>query len=238
MKVDAERRVLWACTGRFSLMANSEKFPARTGVLKYSIEDGKLLESWILDEDMASAYHIFNDLTVATNGDVYVTTTLIGRVYKISEATGKMELLLQLKEGSHNNGIDLGPNEKYLFLTVDRSIYRYDLATGEMVEIINPSGGEVLIGTDGLYFYENSLIAVKPRYNLISRIHLKEDLLTVDHVDILVQGHPEFSYPTTGVVADDTCVVVATSFVRIPRNAESTEQHPDVKIYSVPLEVH
>jgi sugar lactone lactonase YvrE len=234
MKVDARRRALWVCTGRFNLMADFASMPAKTGVLKFNIDDGTLLGKWLLDEDQASHYHIFNDLVLASNGDAYVTTTLIGRVYRISAETGRMELLLQLNQGSHNNGITLDPQEKYLFLTIDRSISRLELATGELVEIKDPTG-RALIATDGLYFYNNSLVAVKPRLKQVSQIFLDEDLTTVERAEVLAQNHPDFAYPTTGVIVGDKLVFVATSYADIPRNSESSEQHPDVKIYEVQL---
>ena len=234
MKVDAERRALWVCTGRFSLMKDFDSLPAKTGVLRFDIDDGSLTGSWILEEEQANPYFIFNDSVLAANGDAYATTTLFGRVYRIGAESGEMELFHQLPEGQHNNGIALGPDERYLFMTVHRSISRLDMATMELLELADPTG-EALLGTDGLYFYEGSLIAVKPRFKAVSRIYLDEGLAKVERVEDLAKNHPDFAYPTTGAIVGDSLILVATSYADVPRNAESAEQHGDLKILEIKL---
>ena len=234
MKVDANRRALWVCTGRFSLLANYDSLPPRTGILKFNIDTGELINKWIPDENQASPYHIFNDLVLTSSGDVYATTTLLGRVYKISADNDEMEIVLQHKEQSHNNGITIDDDEKYLFLTINRSICRMDLKSKELLELKAPKA-DMLLMTDGLYFHDNSLIAVKPRLKQVLRLFLKDDLLTVNKAEVLAQNHPDFAYPTTGVVVDDKLVFVASSYANIPRNNESPRQHDDVYIHEVSL---
>jgi sugar lactone lactonase YvrE len=231
MKVDAQRRVLWVCTGRFTLLAAYDEAPARTGVLAFDLEDGTPIGSWLIDQE--SDYHIFNDLALATDGDVYATTTLLGRIYRISANSEEMELVYQLGEGRHNNGIALDGDEKHLFLTVDRTIHRLELATGDLLELDIPEDDAV--GTDGLYVYNQSLVAVKPRFKQISQIFLNDDATASDRVVTLVQDHKDFAYPTTGVIVGDILVFVATSYADVPRNTESAEQHPDVLIYEIAL---
>ena len=234
MKVDAERRALWVCTGRFSLMEDYDSLPAKTGVVRYDIDDGSLTGSWIMEEDQANPYFIFNDIVLASNGDAYATTTLFGRVYRIRADSGKMELFHQLPEGLHNNGIDFDPTERYLFMTVDRAISRLDTQTMELVELADPTG-DALVGTDGLYFYEGSIISVKPRFKTVSRIYLDEGLAKVERVEILAQDRPNFAYPTTGAIVGDSLILVATSYADVPRNAESEDQHGELRILEFKL---
>lgn len=232
MKVDAKRRVLWVCSGRYTLLADYDAAPAKTGVLKFNIDDGTLVNEWMLEQ--ATDYHIFNDLALAANGDAYATTTMIGRVYRISAEGKDMELVLQLDPGSHNNGITLSDDEKYLFMTVDRTIHRLNLESKELVKLEIPEADA--LGTDGLYFYENSLVTQKPRFNRITQIFLNDDGTGASRVEILAEGHEWLAYPTTGVVVGDKLVFVATSYANIPRNSESDEQHGDVLIYEVELQ--
>ncbi len=231
MKVDAKRRCLWVCTGRFSLFADYDKVTAQTGVLRFDLDQGEQTGEWLLDQ--GSDYHIFNDLVVATNGDVFATTTLLGRIYRISQTSQKMQLLHQLPPGSHNNGIALGPDEKFLFLVVDRSISRLEIATRELVELRVPD--RHALGADGLYFHRDSLVIVKPRRKQVCQLFLNQDFTAVQRVECLAREHPDFNYPTTGVLVGDKLVYVATSFADSARKPGSAAQHADVRIHELGL---
>jgi hypothetical protein len=231
MKVDAKRRRLWVCSGRFTLFRDHADAPARTGVLLFDIDEGRLIKEWHLPQE--SDYHIFNDISLTADGDAYATTTLIGRIYRLSADAEEMELVHQLEEGRHNNGIDLDPSGRFIFVTVDRSISRLEPATGKLVEMRVP--GEAALGSDGLYFYENSLIVVKPRFKEVSRLFLNQDMTAVERVVILAKDHPDFAYPTTGAVVGDRLLLVSTSFADVPRNPAKKKQHGDIKIHQLML---
>lgn len=226
MKVDAGRRRLWVCSGRYTLFGGSADGPPRTGVLLFDLDTGALLQHWMLDQP--SPTHIFNDLTLAANGDAYVTTTLFGRIYRISPEMEEMEVVLETP-GSHNNGIVLEPSGRYLFFTLDRTLSRLELATGEVIQLQVPEGADV--GTDGLYVLDGSLVVMKPRLGQIARLAMNEAMDAVEGVQILAQEEPDFAYPTTGVLVGDTLVFVATSFADRPRNPEVADQHPEVRIH-------
>jgi sugar lactone lactonase YvrE len=231
MKVDPKRRFLWVCTGRFSLFRDYDSAPAKTGVLLFSIDDGSLIRKWLMPQE--SDYHIFNDLTLAPNGDAYATTTLMGKIYRISPESDDLVLVHQLQPGRHNNGLDFDSSGQFLFVAIDRSIYRLELANGSLVRIA--AGQDEDLGADGIYFHDGSLVVVKPRFNRVSQLFLNRELTSVDRVVTLAQDHPDFGYPTTGVIVGDKLVFVATSFANVPRNAGRTDQHSDVLIHVVPL---
>ena len=231
MKVDARRRRLWVCTGRFSLFENYQEAPAQTGVMLFDIETKSLIRKWLMPQE--SDYHIFNDLVLAANGDAYATTTLKGSIYRISPTAAEMVLVHQLDAGRHNNGLAFDPSERFLFVTVDRSIFRLELSNGNLVKLAVP--GDEALGSDGIYFHDNSLLAVKPRTKRICRLFLNSDMTAVDRVETLAQDHPDFAYPTTGVLVGDKLVFVATSYADVPRKPGAEEQHPDVLIHEVSL---
>jgi hypothetical protein len=127
------------------------------------------------------------------------------------------------------------PGERYLFLTLDRTISRLDLQTGELRVVSAPE--EASLGSDGLYFVDGSLVVVKPRLRQVARLFLNESLDAVVRFEVLAEGHPDFAYPTTGVVVGDALVFVATSFADSPRDPESARQHGDVLIHRLLLGV-
>lgn len=230
MKVDPVRRYLWVCVGRYAPFGGSTAEMPLTGVMLFSLDDGSLVRSWTMDQP--SPGEIFNDLAIARNGDAYVTTTLLGKVFRISPADAGMALLVD-SAGRQTNGITLGPDERYLFMTLGQGISRYDLETGEIRALTVPDGSEV--GTDGLYFVDGSLVVVKPRFGQVARLFLNASMAAVERVQILAGPDPSFAYPTTGVVVGNELVFVATSHADVPRNTESPVQHPDVLIHRLRL---
>jgi sugar lactone lactonase YvrE len=233
LKADPERRVLWACGGRFTVFAGSTDADARTGVFQFDLDSGALIASHT--ESQESPFHICNDLALAPAGYAYVTTTLIGRLYHAAPDLSEVLTLDQLDDGSNNNGITLGgPGGDRLFVTVDRAIWRYDLGTDRVVEIEVPEDAG-LVGPDGIYYVSGSLVVVQPRANGVIRLDLDDDETRVIRSTVLAEGHPDFAYPTTGVMVGDTLVFVASSYADRPRQPGVTEQHGDVFIHAVPV---
>jgi len=155
MKVDAERRLLWVCTGRFTLFGGASDGPSQTGVLLFDLDTGTLFRSWLMDQPSPS--HFFNDLALGSGGEAYVSTTLLGKIFRISLDSDEMEPLLVTPE-TQTNGITLDPTDRYLFFTLGRSIARLDLQSGDLTEI--PVPDEAGVGTDGMYFVDGSVVVV------------------------------------------------------------------------------
>jgi len=230
MKVDAGRRRLWVCTGRYTMFAGNPAIPPRTGVLLFDLDSGAVLGQWLMDQP--SPGHIFNDLAIASDGSAYATTTLFGRVYRVVPASDGLELVLETPD-RHNNGITFDLSGRRLFLTVDRLINRLDLASGELVALEDPD--EASLGTDGLYYHDGSLIVVKPRATEVDRLRLSPSETAIVGLDVLTAKDPAYAYPTTGVVVGDTLVFVGTSFADRPRTPGRRQQHGDVLIYALPI---
>ena len=235
MKVDHKRKVLWVCTGKYNLHSDYSKQIPKTGILKYNIVSGKLIGSWFINEEQKSFYHIFNDIVIADNGDAYATTTLFERIYRIPSSGGEMELVFQQEKGQHNNGITITPDNKYLFITKYQGVFRFDIENGKTIDL-KASNKQALNGIDGLYYYNRSLITIKPRFNQVTQLFLDKDLSEVKKEVVLVENHPDFKYPTTGVIVKDVLVFVATSFANVPRDRNKKDQHSDVLIYEIKLE--
>ena len=70
-----------------------------------------------------------------------------------------------------------------------------------------------LVGADGLYFYQNSLIAIQPnvKNRKITQYFLKEDHTGIERIRVLLPDDPLLAQPTTGTVAGDRFYFIATS---------------------------
>lgn len=225
IKVDAARRRLWVCTGRYVLFGGAAKEPPSTGVLLIDLDSGEVLGRWLVPQP--SPAHIFNDLAIAQDGSVYVTTTLLGRVYHIVPGSSALALTYAA-DGLQTNGITFDTRGRYLFFTLDRGIVRLDPATGATLTL--RSGEPAEAGTDGLYAVPGGLVAIQPRRRRIVRLQLDPAMEAIVGVDTLRVDDPDFAYPTTGVLVADTLAFVATSYADRPRTAGERFQHPDVII--------
>ena len=233
MKVDAKRRALWVCTGSFALLKNYEQASKTTGILRFDVDTGKVTGSWFLEETPPTQYHIFNDIVLDDEGNAYATTTSYGRIYKVDLQSGKMHLLQQLQQGDFNNGIAIDTNNKHLFTSTARGISRFDLES-QKAAIIPGTTDRKYLPIDGLYFYSNSLIAIRPRENQVLRLKLTPEMDKVTSIEVLCQSLPGWAFSTTGVIAGDKLVVVGTSYANVPRNP-GEKQHGDIRIYQLDL---
>lgn len=238
MKVDAERRILWVCTGKISALDDMEELPDQTGIFKFNIDDNTFIRKWMIDKSHES--ELFNDLALAENGDVYVTTFATGKVYKISSETDEMELFFQMDEGIWNNGIDFDDDEKYLFISGNDGIYRLSLETKEIIEIAPPKR-EFIGNADGLYFYKNTLVALqsykkrgKPSVR-IAQSFLNDDLTAVLYIVVLEQDNLNFVTPTTGTIVDGKLIYIATSYLPLLEDENNDGIHGEILILEVAL---
>ena len=121
-----------------------------------------------------------------------------------------------MPEGVWNNGIDITPDDRYLFVAGSDRVFRVDLATKELLELPSPDEETVGYG-DGLYFHDGNLLAITVHregemlVNRVIRLHLSETLDRITGIDVLDQDHPLYSNPTTGAIAGDWFYYIATA---------------------------
>jgi len=224
MRVDAKRRLLWAAHGNVGFGMPMKNLDTThigfSGINKYDLTTGKLVKTYLLKKP--DEQHFLNDLTLDTNGRVYATNTRTQAIYTIDPKKDELELFLQLPDGHFPNGIDITPDNKYLFLTMyadPKGIFgRIDIAAKKFQPIDLPAQWQA--GSDGLYFYNNSLIAILPEENstdTIAQYILDTSMLKVVDAKMLVSGNPLLSQASTGVIVGNQMYFVATSNLQLFR---------------------
>jgi Gluconolactonase len=250
MRVDAKRRMLWAASSNVGIgmpIKGMDQLPRRgTGIHQYDLTTGKLVQKYMLDTSGEQTF--LNDLVVALDGTVYVTNTSGQAIYKMDPKNRRLELFLQMPEGHRPNGIDITPDNKYLFVTMYNqskgAFGRIDIAAKRLSLIDLPDPWQS--GADGLYYYQNSLIAILPKLDgtdKIVRYFLDASQLKVVDAKFLINGNPLLSQATTGVVIRDRLFFIATSNLQLFRKEyEETKGNvnpkelPPVRIGMVRLE--
>jgi hypothetical protein len=232
LAVDAPRGVLWATTA--ALPPNKGYRPAdlgHTAVLRYDLATGKLQKRYDLplppttrpappgsaagsvpvpDEERQRE---LGDMTVAANGDVFVSESTTGAVYTIRRDRDALDVLVE-------PGIFISPQtpaatpdgRRLLVADYVRGIGIVDLATHAVTWIAHGSGVAVN-GIDGLYLYGDSLLAVQngTEPNRVIRLFLDRSLTRVLRWEALDSNSPGLGAPTHGTVVGRDFFFLANS---------------------------
>lgn len=213
MKVDIPRQILWANSGSGQQMKDYQKEGyGLTGTFKYNLTTKKLIKKYVPPKDVP---HLFNDLVLRSNGDVFVMDTLSGAIYTIPAKKDELELFIQPGRFLYPNGIAKSDDQVYLFVAHLEGISRIQMNNKNIQNFSHP-GHVSLNGIDGLYFYRGSLVAIQngSGLNRVVRFFFKKNLEGVERLKILEANHPLFILPTTGVCVGDEFFYIANSQLR------------------------
>ncbi|MDH4272033.1 MAG: hypothetical protein OEW18_08665 [Candidatus Aminicenantes bacterium] len=210
LKVDAERRVLWAVSLVSQPWARST--PDEIGwsaAFKYDLRTGKLVKKYELTDK--SVPHLFNDLAVTGAGDVFITDSLRNEVYAIDHDRDRLESFFHSDEFMYTNGITLGGDDRTLYVaSPGNGVYKIDLPSKESRLVTHPEM-MTLSGIDGLYFYDNSLVGIQPSLDRVCRFYFNPTGDAVERLEIIEARNPHFDFPTTGTIAGQTFYYIANS---------------------------
>jgi len=243
MKVDVERRILWANANMGKVSENHDPDETQlTGIFKFNLEDGSLIKKYTIEK--MEDNQLFNDVAVTKDGSVFITSFSLGTIFKIDSETDELTEFLPMPEGVWTNGIDITPDNRYLFIVGSEKIFRVNLETKELLELPVPEGETVGYG-DGMYYYKNSLVVItglyveNERHSRVVRLYLSEDLSSITGIEILDEDHPLYSSPTTGAIVDNWLYYIATAqFGKLDENGDPApwDELSDTYILKVRIE--
>ncbi len=208
LRVDVERRYLWAVSSYgFYSPDIPEELLGTTGVFRYDLQTRKLLKKYMLHRE---ENHMLNDLTIDSNGDVYVTDWRIPAIYMISADKDTIEKFIDLPR--RPNGIDFSGDGTKLFVA-GGGVGVLDISTKTFRELKHPVN--MYLSGDGLYYYQNSLIAVQNGgLRKVIRFYLNEGQDEIIRSEALEAYHPLFNLPTTGALVGNEFYFIANSQLR------------------------
>jgi sugar lactone lactonase YvrE len=212
LKVDADRRLLWACSGATEQMSGwTRADTSRTGLFGFDLDSGRLVTRAILADTTRA--HLFNDCCVSSDGDVYATDTSQGGVYRLRHDGARLETVVGPDTLAGSNGIALSGDGRRLYVAeYGLGIAVVDLATGALTQLAHPEEIATCY-VDGLLWHQNSLVVVQNGRGLdrVARLYLDEPGLRVIGMTVLAGRLPEFDEPTTATIADGACLVLAAT---------------------------
>ena len=213
MKVDAARRVLWVCSSAESFMKGySESDAGKASLFKYDLNTRKLIRKYELGPNPR---HLLNDIALNAEGDVFVTDTASGEIFTVMHEKDELEIFIPAGRFESPNGIAISNDGRKLFISdMPFGVYGVDLQTKQS-ERLPQSVGISPSGSDGFYFYDNSLIGiiniVSARNGRVARFYLGASAKAVTHAAVLDCNHPLYQWPTTGVVVGNSFFYIANS---------------------------
>ncbi len=234
LKVDPDRKLLWAVNGIFPELLSSEAPKPEVGVggiHAFRLADGKVAGKYWLDE--RPLLHGFNDLALARNGDVYVTDSAQAAVYRVH--AGKLELFVRDEHLTFANGTVLAPDQKRLYVASVEGISLVDVPTRKVRRLAVPANASVH-SIDGLAYHRGDLIGVQssPYLGRVVRISLGIDGRSVRRVSTLSSRSPVEYSQTTAVVAGDQLYVVAGT-PAVDTAGAPLAKEPKPQIVKIPL---
>ena len=234
IRVDAAHNVVWATT---SGMPTQEGFRAerkgRSAVLKFDIRTFRLLRRY---EPADGKEHALGDMTVASNGDAYISDGLSGDVYVIKHDTDKLERMVP-------HGVFVSPQTPTLN-QAQSVLYVPDYVEG--IAVIQVASAEVqwlkvttplaLEGIDGLYWTHDGLIATQNGTvpERVVRFHLR-DQNTADGFSVIEANWPGLGDPTHGVIVGDFFYFIVNSgWDRVGEDESSFRSGAPAQVWKVP----
>jgi SMP-30/Gluconolactonase/LRE-like region len=153
--------------------------------------------------------HIFNDLAVLRDGNIFLTDSLANAVYRFRLKDRTFLPLRVARPMLSPNGIALADDEHALYVADLLGVLQIDLKTGASAEL-DPGPRNTVAGIDGLYWHKGSLIAVQngigtPR---VAEFHLSVDGLHVVKTTVFVNS---LTTPTTGALRGDDFYFIVNS---------------------------
>ena len=191
MKVDPQRHAVWVGAGEIP--------PNKAAVFKLDLKTGRTLATYAPSD---SEKHLFGDLMVAANGDVFVSDSSSPVIYRIAD--GK---LTEFVRGPFSNlqGLALTDDGSILYAAdYTKGIFEIDKQTRDLHPLPVPADAS-LLGVDGLYLLNRrTLIGVQngTNPNRIVRMDLSDDGHRITEVSTLAANSPLMSDLTLGVLHD------------------------------------
>jgi sugar lactone lactonase YvrE len=208
IKVDSSRGNVWATeVAMQGFSAAPESDWGRSAVLCYDLKSGKLLRR--IEAPRPSA---LGDMVLAANGDIIVSDSDGGGVYRVLANGAALE---RLDDGDFISPQTpaMHPDGKHVFVPdYLRGIGVLEIAT-KQVRWFPTEGRFALNGIDGLYFDRGKLIAVQNGTSpeRVVAFTLDASLTRIESETIIERSTETLGDPTHGVVIDNDFYYIANS---------------------------
>ncbi len=204
LAIDSRRRLLWATIAAVPYCAAcSDTTQDRSALLAFALDSGAELKR--IDSPVGG---LLGDMTIAANGDLYVTESVHGAVLRLPQGATSFERLDVPGEFLTPQTPALSADGKVLYVPdYVRGIAAITLDSRQL-RWLRPGAHIALTGIDGLYIDHGSFIAVQNGVAPERIVRISADLQTQM---VLEANWPGLGEPTHGVVIDRDFYFLANS---------------------------
>jgi hypothetical protein len=236
---DPRRRALWVVSSALPHMEGFRKGdPPASALLEFDLDTGRL-RGVRLPPASAEPAPLFDDLTVAADGRVFVNDSQRGRIFAAAPGESKVGLLFESAEVRAVQGLALTPDGRDLYFSDYSGLWKLELAGKRLTRLPVPTD-LALNGIDGLAYVERSLVGIQNGIepNRVIRLDLAPDGVGIARARILEMNNPAFDEPTLGVVVAGALYFTADSQgqrFRDEKHPAKPEELRDAVVLKLPL---
>ena len=182
----------------------------KAGVFKFSLSSGKLIAKYLLAPDKEA--RTLSTIALGKNGQVFAADGVRNMIYRVDN--GALKVMVENPKLTSIRGLAVsGDGKKLYFADYSLGIFGVDLAAGKGFDLAYPADRLVLGGIDGLYWYDDALVAIENGMSpkRVIRLRLDADGRSVAHVMPIDAGNPAFGVPTYGTIDGDSLYFIANS---------------------------
>jgi len=208
MKADSKEKYLWVATSAMPEMQGfTKESDGKAEILKVEISSRKIIQRFKIE-----GKHVFGDLAIAKNGDVYITDSANAMVYRIKD--NKMQTWLHLEKEAFNlQGITFNNDFSQLYIAdYLKGILSIQISKPQNRNWLQFPESTTTKGIDGLVFYKNSLIAVHNGVTPIRIVrYFLNDKSEIADYKILDHNRPVFNEPALATIKGNELYFFANS---------------------------
>jgi len=207
LHVDSTRRLLWAAHNPRG-KSEREAGRLRSGVIAVDLDGGAVVRTVALE-----GRHLLNDLAIAPDGDVYVTDSEPGAVWRIRAGGAALERVVADGTFMYPNGIAWIEERRALVVADVSGLHLLEPSSGVRRRIAR-GPARTLGAVDGLVRYGDRLVGIQNGYRgeRIVSWRFDSQRLAVTAEAVLQPWHPSFVVPTTACVLGNELLFIANSY--------------------------
>jgi sugar lactone lactonase YvrE len=235
LRVDAKKRILWACSSAIPEMQHYDSTLA-SGLFQFDIKTDKMLKMYRPLDTLNN--HVFGDLVLDSRGIPYVSDSKNNVIYKYDPRRNELRPYYSSKEFWSIQGLCFSDDDNLLYIAdYIKGIFVLDVKKMELSKVNVPYDLS-LKGTDGILFYKNSLITIQNgvQPNRVVQHFLDTSGNSFSRYEYVDNAHPAFGEPTIGTLNNNTLFYVANSqwnAYEDGRIKDSADLHPIVILKNV-----